>query len=77
MIASEKIGITPKQMHLKNSIKIFIEKNGFSPSFKELAKIQGCQVSNIQRMMNDLQRRGHITRKYGVPRSVQIVPDEV
>tara|TARA_X000001388_G_scaffold74211_1_gene66862 strand:+ start:323 stop:547 length:225 start_codon:yes stop_codon:yes gene_type:complete len=68
------IGITPKQMSLRTTIDEFIKQHGYSPSVAELAVLQGTVKSNIVRMINDLERRGHVKRMFGRPRSVTVVP---
>ena len=68
------MGITPKQMSLRVTVDNFIKKNGYSPSVAELAEIQGTAKSNVVRMLNDLQKRGHVKRVFGRPRSVTVVP---
>tara|TARA_Y100000401_G_C8138131_1_gene133511 strand:- start:147 stop:371 length:225 start_codon:yes stop_codon:yes gene_type:complete len=68
------IGITPKQMSLRTTIDEFVKQHGYSPSVAELAVLQGTVKSNIVRMINDLEKRGHVTRIFGKPRSVMVVP---
>ena len=73
-MAKEKYGLTPKQANLLSIIRLYIDENKFPPSIRELKAAVGCKAnSNIHRMLLALQRRGHITRSYGAPRSIKLL----
>jgi repressor LexA len=73
-MAKQKYGLTPKQANLLSIIKEFIDENEFPPSIGELKVAVGCAAnSNIHRMLVALERRGHIARSYGAPRSIKLL----
>jgi SOS-response transcriptional repressor LexA len=60
-----KQGLTKKQSQFLDTIKSFCDRYGYSPSYDELAGIEGCSISNARRFAKVLEKRGHITSGKG------------
>lgn len=67
-------GLTYVQKRVYYSIKDFIEKNGYSPSFREIAKLNGNNsVATVQFHMKRLRNKGYIQYEDKKSRTVKIV----
>ena len=74
MNTQTKMGLTPKQAHLKNLIKIFIDENGHSPSYREMMELSKLtSTSAVHRLLQCLEQRGHIHLLPGQERSVTVI----
>ena len=71
----DQLGISPRQAHVKITIELFIQENGYSPTYKELAEIIGTPWTNIGRMINILHERGHLLKIHGLQRSIRVIKD--
>ena len=57
----KKMGLTPKQAKFLQQIQVFIEKNGYSPSFEEIKQMTGMKSkSNVHSYVHALKKRGYI-----------------
>lgn len=66
--------LTYVQKRVYYSIKDFIEKNGYSPSFREIAKLNGNNsVATVQFHMKRLRNKGYIQYEDKKSRTVKIV----
>lgn len=69
-----KGGLTPKQFEMYQAIDSFIDKNGYSPSYKELAKATGkANSSTAFHIIKRLERRGYVASIPGSGRSLIII----
>ena len=76
-VEKKQLGITPKQAHVLNIIKIYIEENGFSPRLEDikdaLGEGFGNSIANIVRYLKQLEKRGRIRRQYKQERSIVLI----
>ena len=57
----KKMGLTPKQAKFLQQIQVFIEKNGYSPSFEEIKQMTGMKSkSNVHAYVQGLKKRGYL-----------------
>lgn len=71
---TDKLGLTPKQAHMKQLIKMFIEEHSYSPSYHELMALSKLKsTSGVHRLVHALVKRGHANFIYGLDRSVSII----
>lgn len=71
---STKLGLTKSQLKCFDVIKNFIEKNRYSPSVREVAELMNMTgVSNVHRLIKELERRGWIRSSPKMRRSIQII----
>mgnify|MGYP003130415105 FL=1 len=69
-----KLGLTPKQAHMKQLIKVFIQEHGYSPSYHELMDLSKLKsTSGVHRLVHQLIKRGHATFIDGSDRSINLV----
>lgn len=69
--------LTNKQEEVFNIVKEFIEKNGYSPSIRELCALTNKKsTSTISDYLMILKDKGYITYQIGKNRTIRII-DEV
>jgi len=69
--------LTDKQEEVFNIVKEFIEKNGYSPSIRELCVLTNKKsTSTIAEYLMVLSDKGYITYQVGKNRTIRII-DEV
>ncbi len=51
----------------------FIKENGYSPSYREIAKGVGCALSTVADRLDKLVKFGMIEMKPNVPRTIKVV----
>ena len=68
-----KLGLTPKQQHMKTLIKTFTDENGHAPSYEELMTLSNLRsTSAVHRIIHHLVARGHLLLLPGPPRSLPL-----
>jgi len=66
--------MTPQQKRLYDIIKAELDASGVCPSYEEMRERLGIKAkSGIHRLINDLERRGHIRRLPNRARCIEIV----
>ena len=69
-----KLGLTPKQQHMKTLIKTFTDENGHAPSYEELMTLSNLRsTSAVHRIIHHLVARGHLQLLPGQPRSLTLI----
>lgn len=69
--------LSDKRQQILNFIIRFIEKKGYAPSIREIAK--GCNINSpsmVQYHLNILEHDGYIDRDPSIPRSVRLVREK-
>ncbi len=67
-------GLTPRQVAAKLAIAAFFREHGYSPTFGEIGKSLGVTAESATKLVDCLERRGHIVRQRGMRRSLALVP---
>ena len=63
-----------RQQQVVDFIRQFIERNGFSPTTREIAAAMGISSPNgVVAHLNALEKKGVITRRENMARSVRLV----
>jgi SOS-response transcriptional repressor LexA len=71
---SEPIQPTKKQKELLNFIEDFIEKHGYSPSYREImVALNYSSVATVALHVNNLIKRGHLKKRDHSARSLAVV----
>lgn len=71
---SEPIQPTKKQKELLNFIEDFIDKHGYSPSYREIMKaLNYTSVATVSLHVNNLIKRGHLKKRDHSARSLEVV----
>lgn len=68
------VEVTPRQMEILRFTADFIKKNGFSPTYAEIAKGIGSHGGNVYHMVDKLCEMGYMRRpKFQSSRALEIV----
>ena len=66
--------LTKRQKEILNHIKHFIDKNGYAPSFEEIAEAFGySSLATVHEHISNLERKGYIRKAYNESRSIEPV----
>ena len=66
--------LTKRQKEILSHIQGFIDKNGYAPSFEEMAESFGLSsVATVHEHISDLERKGYIRKTYNESRSIELV----
>lgn len=69
------MAITRRQRELYDFISTFVQKNGYSPSFEEIAQGLGLNsLATVHKHVTNLEEKGLLTRDYNRSRSIDLVP---
>ena len=70
----EKLRPTKKQFEILEFIQAFIDKHGYSPSYREImAGLDYTSVSTVAAHINSLLKRGHLVKRDHSARSIEVV----
>ena len=66
--------LTKRQKEILSHIKRFIDKNGYAPSFEEIAKAFGySSLATVHEHISNLERKGYIRKAYNESRSIELI----
>lgn len=65
--------ITPRQLEILEVVKQLIEEKGYSPTHAEIAEVLDIKMSGVQRHLQALVKKGHISMTPGRSRSIVIL----
>jgi repressor LexA len=69
------MAITKRQRQVYDFISSFVQKNGYSPSFEEIAEgMQLNSLATVHKHISNLETNGLLTRDYNRSRSIDLVP---
>lgn len=69
-----RYGLTPRQQKVYAFIKSYITKNGYSPSYAEIAEANDMKTrSHVNQIIKNIEKRKWITRIPGTARSIEIL----
>jgi SOS-response transcriptional repressor LexA len=73
-MSAEQVRPTKKQRELLAFIESFIAEHGYSPSYREIMSgLQYTSVATVALHVNSLIKRGHLQRRDGKARSLEVV----
>ena len=65
---------TKKQLEMLKFIADFIEKNEYSPSYREIAQGMGYNsIASVALHVKNLIERGHLSKRFNSSRSLEVV----
>ncbi len=68
--------LTRKQFVVFSAVKNFISRNGYAPSYTELAKWAGLRsVATVSKHVEALVQKGWLVKRFNEARSLEVVPD--
>lgn len=66
--------LTKRQKEILDHLQSFIEKNGYAPSFEEIADAFGySSLATVHEHLSNLERKGYIRKAYNESRSIELV----
>jgi repressor LexA len=66
--------LTKRQKEILDHVESCIEKNGYAPSFEEIAEAFGySSLATVHEHLSNLERKGYIRKSYNESRSVELV----
>jgi repressor LexA len=71
------MALTKRQKQILDYLDSFIEVNGYSPSFEEIADNFGySSLATVHEHLTNLERKGYLRKDYNKSRSLELVPAE-
>src|SRR4051812_13276814 len=69
------MALTPRQKELLDFLIGFIETNGYSPSYEEIALgLKLASLATVHKHISSLEKKNYIHRSHNQSRSVEIAP---
>ena len=69
------MAITRRQKEVLDFISSFVQRNGYSPSFEEIAKHFAFQsLATVHEHLTNLERKGYIRRSHNESRAIEVMP---
>lgn len=66
--------LTKRQKEVLNYLVIFMNKNGYSPSFEEIARaLKLTSLATVHKHLSTLERKGFVRRGYNQSRSIEVI----
>ena len=70
------MALTPKQKNVLDFVASFTERNGYCPSFDEIARGVGLgSLATVHKHITALQQKGYLKRRYNESRSLEVSED--
>lgn len=71
------MALTKRQKQILDYIELFIEENGYSPSFEEIADHFGfSSLATVHEHLSNLEAKGYLRKNYNKSRSLELVSAE-
>ena len=68
--------LTEKQKQALDFINSFVREKGYSPSLKEIAKYLGKNLSTAQYYVNELEKKGYLTKNANKARGISSITNQ-
>src|SRR5262245_39541674 len=73
----ELMPLTKRQREILTYLSAYSERNGFAPSFEEIAEnFEYNSLATVHEHLTNLERKGYIKRHYNESRAIEILPTE-
>ena len=70
--------LTKRQREILNYLTIYSERNGYAPSFEEIAEnFSYNSLATVHEHLSNLERKGFIKRSYNESRAIEILPSDL
>ena len=68
------MALTKRQKEVLDYLVSFLNKNGYSPSFEEMAKgLKLTSLATVHKHLSTLERKGYVRRGYNQSRSIEVL----
>src|SRR5271154_3368255 len=72
-LGGTQMSLTKRQKEVLNSLVGFLNKNGYSPSFEEIAHaLKLTSLATVHKHLSTLEKKGFIRRGYNQSRSIEV-----
>lgn len=71
-VVKEVLKLTTRQQEVKTFIAKFTTKHGYPPAYADISAKVGISIAAVTYQINQLERKGHLTRVHGAARSLRI-----
>ena len=69
--------LTKRQREILTYLTSYTERNGYAPSFEEIAEqFEYSSLATVHEHLTNLERKGYIKRSYNESRAIEILPSE-
>ena len=69
--------LTKRQREILTYLTSYTERNGYAPSFEEIAEqFKYSSLATVHEHLTNLERKGYIKRSYNESRAIEILPSE-
>ena len=69
--------LSNREMEILESVKNYMDENGFSPSIREIGDMVGLKSkSTVQGYLKSLENKGYIQRLENFPRALKIIRNQ-
>lgn len=69
------MALTKRQKEILDFVKQFLEENGYSPSFEEIARhFHYSSLATVHEHLENLRQKGFIRKSYNESRSIELIP---
>ncbi|MGC4053399.1 MAG: transcriptional repressor LexA [Paludibaculum sp.] len=70
------MALTPRQKEVLDFLVEYTERNGYSPSFEEIAAgLQLASLATVHKHITALEQKGYLKRRYNESRSIEVSPE--
>jgi repressor LexA len=70
--------LTKRRREILNYLTLYTERNGYAPSFEEIAEnFSYNSLATVHEHLSNLERKGFIKRSYNESRAIEILPSEL
>jgi repressor LexA len=70
------MALTPRQKEVLDFLVEYTERNGYSPSFEEIAAgLDLASLATVHKHITALEQKGYLKRRYNESRSIEVSPD--
>src|SRR6266568_9690552 len=70
-----RMAVTRRQKEVLDFISSFVQRNGYSPSFEEIARgLQLKSLATVHKHITNLQNKGLLQRSHNRSRSIDVLP---
>jgi repressor LexA len=70
------MALTPRQKEVLDFIVEYIDRNGYSPSFEELAAgLKLASLATVHKHISALEQKNYLKRRYNESRSIEVSPE--
>jgi repressor LexA len=70
------MALTPRQKEVLDFLVEYVERNGYSPSFEEIAAgLKLASLATVHKHITALEQKGYLKRRYNESRSIEVSPE--